>query len=97
MGLEKKGKRSLLNFPATNNAPRTKRPCPVLAHFRSSALASNFLNPLRQSLDSEKIFLRELSRQFAEKRTVAAAEIDLQRRVTSEKLHKIETRNVQFR
>src|SRR5438552_17152855 len=45
MGLEKKGKRFLLNFPATNIAPRTKRPCPVLAHFRSSALCVELSQP----------------------------------------------------
>ena len=59
--------------------------------------SANFLYALRQSLDAEEIFFRELLRQFAEKRTVAAAKIHLQARVASEKPHKIQTRNLQFR
>ncbi len=58
---------------------------------------ANLLNPLRQPLDTEEVFVRELFRQFAQKGTIAAAEIDLQGRVASEKLPKIETSDMQFR
>src|SRR5262249_28870772 len=50
-----------------------------------------------QPLDAEEISVRELSRHFAKKRSIAAPKIDLQRRAASEKLQKIETRDLQFR
>ena len=57
---------------------------------------ANFLNPLRQPLDTEEVFVWELFRQFAQKGTIAAAEIDLQGRVAPEKLPKIETSDGQL-
>ena len=58
---------------------------------------ANFLNALRQPLDAEEVFVWELFRQFAQKGTIAAAEIDLQGRVASEKSHKIEISGMRFR
>src|SRR4029077_19278414 len=54
-------------------------------------LAANFLYALGQPLDPEEISLRDLSCNFAEKRSIAAPKIDIQRRAATEKLHKIET------
>ena len=58
---------------------------------------ANFLYALGQPLDPEEISLRELLRHFAEKRPIAAPKIDMQRRAAPKKLHKIETRDLQFR
>jgi hypothetical protein len=62
--------------------------------FRSAA---NFFDALGQPLNAEEISLRELSRHFGEKRPIAAPKVDMQRRSAPEKLHKIKTRNLQFR
>ncbi len=58
---------------------------------------ANFLNPLRQPFDAEEVFALELFRQFAQKGTIAAAEVDLQGPVAFEKLPQIETSDMQFR
>lgn len=58
---------------------------------------SNFLYALGQPLNSEEISFRQLLRKLAEKGTIATAKIDLQGRAASEKLHKIEARDMQFR
>jgi hypothetical protein len=39
--------------------------------------ASNFLHPLGKALNPEEVFVRELLRQITQKRSIAAAKIDL--------------------
>lgn len=70
-----------------------------MEHSRVSDLLrfpANFLHALDQALDAEKIFLRELLRQFTNEGSIAAAKIDLQGRASSEKLRNIETRDGQL-
>lgn len=60
-------------------------------------LATNFLYPLGQPLNAEEIFLRELSRHFAEEGSITAPKIDMQRGAASKKLCYIQARNLQLR
>ena len=46
-------------------------------------------DPTEQTLDSKKIFLRHALRQHTKKRAVAAAKIDMQRRIASEEFFEI--------
>ena len=48
------------------------------------------MDSTRQPLDPQKIFLRHALRQSAKKRAIAAAEIDMQRRLASEDFLQIE-------
>ena len=59
--------------------------------------AANFLYALGQRLNTEEICFRELLRHFAEKRTIAAPKIDMQRRAAPKKFRDIQTRHLHFR
>src|SRR5262249_28323148 len=59
-------------------------------------LAPNSLYALGQPLDAEKISLWELLRYFAQKRSITAPKIDMQRRGASKKLHEIQTLDLHF-
>jgi hypothetical protein len=59
-------------------------------------LAPGFPNPASQSLDPEKIFLQITLGQSKEKRTVATAKIDMERRGASENFVQVEAGEVRL-